>query len=620
MVKLFLWPVSRLLAKDSHCLDEKLGMRLLLCFILIFYSSLSWSDCKISNGRNLVTIPESKAVSLFENGKSLSTHKTQDQDGLGTCYANSTSVVLKSVLPTHPDISYTHAALMKSTRGWSAQTDLEKRKYVIKSDKDEVDITAGGFVCETIAAMKKAGGACAKKNASIENKENLSPDIQQKVMLSLGKYFDKVNEFKNNPTKLENFKKDLATTINSLRLENAKLVESCEAAKKENFPLTEAVKNLLIPSVGQLLGNEEPCAVYRLNSIKNILVKETNFKADRVFIHPSPEIISKLVKMIESDPSLASELSQGIKENKPINDPEVLSKLKTKINDFLVEAIPEEEGAVCPRVIEGKSFVFNEGENHERDFIDKIREEKNKTCTNLLVAEGQEQFNSLIDKNQCIDPASVSLMTSAIAPLLDLGMQLDEALVSSLNNTMAKNGEQLVNILAPSCLDKDNLINLDKVSCSSFSTCDESMYINLTNNVYNGPVEGCYDMPSAKTIARMQTFNAIEAGRSLGISVCTSFLEDPTVKTDFCRKAGKGVEGHSFHSMAVSGYRCQGGKIEYEILNSWGSYCPVAEGKTKNSAFDCVLDKAGSPTGRFWVKEDVLIDSTTELNSVTVRK
>lgn len=174
----------------------------------------------------------------------------------------------------------------------------------------------------------------------------------------------------------------------------------------------------------------------------------------------------------------------------------------------------------------------------------------------------------------------------------------------------------------PECSYKSQLIPLDDVSCASFSTCDRTGKKDYDNSNYTGAKDSCHTIDTARSMVRTKVFNAISENRAMGISVCTSFLEDPNTKTDFCRNAGKGVEGHSMHSMTLSGYRCVEGKIEYEVLNSWGSsYCPVTEeGKTKNNAFDCVTDKYGNPTGRFWVKEDVLVDSTTDINAVLVRK
>lgn len=95
-------------------------------------------------------------------------------------------------------------------------------------------------------------------------------------------------------------------------------------------------------------------------------------------------------------------------------------------------------------------------------------------------------------------------------------------------------------------------------------------------------------------------------------------MVNPNTVSNFCKNAPAGVSGHSYHAMAVSGYRCVAGKMEYEILNSWGKEsCPINAAPYKNSAIECVLDSNGRPTGKWWAKEDVLIDNTTRVNDVT---
>jgi hypothetical protein len=165
-----------------------------------------------------------------------------------------------------------------------------------------------------------------------------------------------------------------------------------------------------------------------------------------------------------------------------------------------------------------------------------------------------------------------------------------------------------------------NLIPMGDLSCASFYMCDRNKGVD--NGIYTGPEGGCYNMSSARSMMRMQTIRNINQNKALGIGVCTSFFENPDIKTNFCRDAGDGIEGHSYHEMTISGYRCVEGKIEYEILNSWGGYCIVNnnDGVTfKNSAVDCQQDENGNPTGVMWIKEDVLVDSTIDITVVYKR-
>ena len=76
---------------------------LLSSFIFFMSFNLAAQDCgNIANGQ---------VVRLDEAGGSLQNSKVQDQDGLGTCYANTASVLLQSALPNNPDVSYINLAL-----------------------------------------------------------------------------------------------------------------------------------------------------------------------------------------------------------------------------------------------------------------------------------------------------------------------------------------------------------------------------------------------------------------------------------------------------------------------------------------------------------------------------
>jgi hypothetical protein len=599
-------------------------MRHVLFLSLLFLSSSLWADCRVSTGTDYTTIPESKSVSLFEKGKSLETHRVQDQDGLGVCYANASSSVLKSILPGNPDLSYTQIALANSTAGWSADTKWAGAgsKYVSTQDGKTKDFTAdGGYMCQAIAAMKKMGGACPQSKSLLEKKELMDPDIQERIFLSLGKYFDKVNELKKDPAKFESFKKDLALAIETLNVENAKFTQQCEDSKK-TLPVDVGLEVMAMANLDGILKDNSDCAQKKLAKLKSVMAPDAKVTSDQVYVKFSESFVNKLRGRFSQNEALSKNIYEFFKkQNETKEERQKLGALVEKeVNAFLNEELSSDDQS-CQMSLNGKSFLVGDRKSMGEDFLSDMKYDHQRDCSQEMKTLKVFEYDTLINKNQCSDPSSLSVITDAIEPLLDVGYKLDDALKEALSNPVSKYASQMSNILYPECADKAKMISMDDVSCASFTTCDTSMYKNLSNDVYSGPANGCYSMDTAKSMIRTKTFNAITGDRALGISVCTSFLEDPTVKTDFCRKAGEGVEGHSYHAMTVSGYRCVDGKIEYEILNSWGSsYCPVNDGKMKNDAFDCVSDKYGNPTGRFWVKEDVLVDSTTDINAVTVRK
>jgi hypothetical protein len=165
----------------------------------------------------------------------------------------------------------------------------------------------------------------------------------------------------------------------------------------------------------------------------------------------------------------------------------------------------------------------------------------------------------------------------------------------------------------PKCLDKANLIALDDVSCGDFPFCDHPVGYNSIYN-YSGPKDGCYSTDVARKMMRTKTMIGINQGRALGISVCTAFMDNPDIVTNNCRNGLPAGETFSNHEMALTGFRCKADKIEYEITNSWGTLC------NENKNIECQKDEYGNTVGPFWVKEDVLIDNTNDITTVTVRK
>ena len=69
-------------------------MRILFILSLLFYSLIAKSGCG--------SLLDGEVVRLDVKGKSLENFKVQDQDGLGTCYSNASSLLLHSAMGTTP--------------------------------------------------------------------------------------------------------------------------------------------------------------------------------------------------------------------------------------------------------------------------------------------------------------------------------------------------------------------------------------------------------------------------------------------------------------------------------------------------------------------------------------
>ena len=114
---------------------------------------------------------------------------TQNQDGLGTCYANSASLLVQAELGT--PVSYQQMAIYANTsenpvlgRERGMQTTTNAAGDVITRD-----FTYGGWSCRTFNALKRRRvPACHPSDVPVENLSN--PWNQIEIMNSLATLYD----------------------------------------------------------------------------------------------------------------------------------------------------------------------------------------------------------------------------------------------------------------------------------------------------------------------------------------------------------------------------------------------------------------------------------------------
>ena len=587
--------------------------------LFIFLSASAFADCQYFDGTITTTVKDGATVSLREPTKSLDGMTIQDQDGLSTCYANTTSAILKSVLPNHPDVSYTHAAIMNTTRGWEAEWKDPNHKYVqeLGPDKKE-DFTGGGWVCETIAGMKKAGGACPKNLSLPENTQYMDPDVQQSLMVGLGSYFDNINLIKDDPVKFAQLKNDLSLAIEAINVESTALTHQCEDRRKSKFPVFGPVRSLMEDAFYDNITDPTACTSAKTEALKKLMAPKSIIGNDRLDIIPSDETLAQFEGMLESDPLIVKDLEGFMLKGSRLSDyPDLVKNLGPKLNALLLTLVPDEAvKKECPAIL-GQSPLIKESIDSESEyFLFRIKDNKNKPCTDLLQPyAASDLLDPAKNPNSCLSlaPTNFETIMAGIKPLMEVQMPINQLLLPTLLNPESRYANQIVTALMPKCLDKTNLIPLDDISCADFPFCDRQVGYNPIYN-YTGPAKGCYSTDVARKIMRTKTMIGINQGRALGISVCTAFMDNPDIKTNNCRDGLPAGEKHSYHEMSLTGFRCKADKIEYELTNSWGSRC------NENKNIECQKDEYENTLGPFWVKEDALIDSTNDITTVTVRK
>jgi len=576
----------------------------LIIFFMIFFeaSNVQAKSCEIykSDGGEYSkqAIPENDRLSYFDKGKPLFNFKVQDQDSIGTCFANALTVAVKASHKDHPDISYLYAAMAKGPSSRVISTDK-------KISFEE------GLSCDALYHMKKKGGACPAKYSLLENNP-----LQASLLRSLGRYIDffsgheplEREYFAQNFESLVKKSLDLKERIHKKCIEDKRLgfiprkemdqifrkIYFSDGNSKCNQKIKELLRSFYTPSssfsddqadaelseeseqmIRELFNSEELVKdfddIFEKSKTKKIDIS-LDFNTDLLF----KKIEEFIKKEISPDDCKKEELISFSSKEKQNISFEILSS-KYKLSAFECEKIEKYEFL---KSLKTKSFEFQDG-------ISECRQDD----LNLMTKDFFINFEEL-------------------QKYFGLGI-LDQVTQANLNESNLL----LQNVIMPDCQDKDNLISLDSLNCSSITPIISAM------DVVCSPSNECkveINKELVKKIFQDKVFSQLSKGNGIVVNVCTGFMINPqSPMSNFCRPSADGTSNFTFHAMSITGYTCVNGKIRYEILNSAGSTCPFATGNGAESTFyECQKDLSGNPTGKFWIDEDVLIENTTRLDLV----
>jgi len=558
---------------------------MIIFFWLILNSfSIHALECVIpketTNGFESEKIPDETKMSLFDQGGVLSSFKTQDQDGMGTCYANALTVAIKAAHKDHPDISYLHASLMGTSTRLKGDKD-----YLVDPTSDKL-FNWGGSACENFEELKQKGGACDVGSVSLEN------DYRQESMLkNVGRFID----YFSHPHEHSRgeFKKTLDEILEKKDKANLELLLACLEEKEKGFSGSEVVDQWI--RVALLKKRTPECRDLLLEVFRKLFTPTSIIREDRISGELNPELISKLRTFFSAKEVKKSFLKfstykakSDFQKMREVSE-DVVVKLETMLKTKAFSKKCPEEDLFSPEI--SLSFFTNLYEQ-ELGF-------KGFSC---------DQFPSrtVIDKMK----RSAFYDESSLACLPEPVRVLSKEILASFQEFETFFGKDFLNklftpkdddsfsnlgqLLFPRCQEKANLISLNGLSCS---------WVDLRT---------VSSMEKVKETFQRKVFPLLKKDLPVMISVCTSFLKNTEFKkTNQCKDNSNSIKGHTHHALAISGYRCKDGKIQYQIQNSWGSTCPIGAGPTyKNSYLECELDKRGRPLGRFWVDEEVLLDST----------
>lgn len=561
-------------------------------------------------------LKEGEEVRLDSPGKSLHKASVQDQDGLGTCYSNTASLLLQSVLPDNPNVSYLNLALYYAQ---DTNRTKEEGAFYVKptaENQNEKNLTDGGFTCETINLAKKRQDAtkknviCKSQDVALEheffNKEkNAYEDldhIQNYTLLGASKYLSAY---------AQTFGADLSV--------NGKLKKR-EEADKFAKNLDEYIKANIDPALKEFCST--PSLDYFESSMAKAIVKTLN---------QFPDCLSN------------NAINQGIDHCKIFSDLGVLEfneKTKTLNFEFKDEVIAPL--FAFPEIIFQKNVSRKKFDENINQFITKNIKSKqpyaimnsflNSFSNNMLTADKNfldRQYSYVVqgDTTTCMRNNQLAYFwhsnlflenakkdkylcqyENLLETIPDLVTLAPESLISDtkslmdfilLKETEIKYDQGIANLIANDCSPDKRLRLPEKLNCADTST--ELTPEQLKNEaIFNQHV-----------LSHRKNFMAnLNNDRPLSIDYCTRYWYESGYKLhelgndkkyDKCMESGV----HGFHATAMIGYRCKNNKIQYLSQNSWGPNWKLDDPKFEIE------------NGKIWLDEKELFENLINYGTIT---
>jgi hypothetical protein len=531
----------------------------------------------------------------------------QDQDGLGTCYANSVSLLIQASLGLENPPSYQQLALMYSV-------DKGDNKNLINQDEGKDTYAAeGGLVCDTFNAAKYYGFCDARSfNLDVFGAED-GMQKQKKLIMGYGKLIDDLGR----NTKIMDDKKWNALRQNLIgQIYNKK--KDCGDSKEDFFrrKVVEKLPRMVLKRISGCteykdqysMKKDQPgiAAIFDKNEQELLLwekIRDTQLKSQKTNDGGVAWSLNNDVSnSITSD--LISEWIKGTVNLKPksyFNYDEILTPDVTSPTSLLFKNLL---GPLSP--FDAKESQQSEKEESGRGLIFEVAQEW-EICTVDIDDKmlSTIHLENLINVNQCLASSYQSL--------------LDPAVISA-----SKIADDLINKLKEKKLKDYNnralaLMDIFSPQCRLQSQQNSSKLLNKFCLSHNPKNLGDSDRMILPKMRKLITANLCK-NSPVSISVCTQFMSDdaPNIDTQFCNNQTSEAnenKKHGNHALTIVGHKIDSdNSTRYLVQNSWGQTCGVVNPKAKG--VDCEIDSSGKTTGRFWISENLLLKNTFEMNTI----
>jgi hypothetical protein len=574
---------------------------------------------------NCGNLSEGEVVRMDTDNKPLARAAIQDQDGLGSCYANQASLMLQSVIPNNPNLSYLNLGLYYATDFLIPKAKESGNNTYLNANNNA--LIEGGFACKAINAaldrQKKTnnGVLCKSSDVAIEHD-----------------YFSRSAKMNDNQRNVMGLSAKYLTNYQSAFGKPEDLQKNRAKADKFNIALKKYFAN-----AGDLYDKQCKKQVDDSgdkNQRANIMLKQYEFLFYRL-IRNNPDCISgTAIKM--TTPTCQS-LSQFINiDSAAKNIFDVKISLKKEVASELKKAETtifqgsEFPGGLdlIPERLKIQTQKLDRSNKHEKEkkvFADLLmsnldRGDLENFETGNRYSSGvdsdfefckQDKFmKDFADSRFIMDARKDTVLCNYKGLLNDvqnlaLSLPIKQNMSAFIDFVTDKAGlkfdEAILPLIATDCKPDQ------RVSIPENLKCDQ-VVMNFKAGDFKAGFAGPATQGAAEVVManRKKMLSSIEENRAVGITICSKYWKDPSygynnlARGDARNKSCQNGRD-SIHSITAIGYRCKNNKIQYLAQNSWG-----INWKEENKNLE--IEK-----GKVWLDEDSLFQNLETIDYMSLQ-
>ncbi|MBC7713321.1 MAG: hypothetical protein H7177_08280 [Rhizobacter sp.] len=550
------------------------------------------------------SLADGETIRIDEDNKSLQNFKVQDQDGLGSCYANAASLLLQGNLQGNPEISYLHLATLYKTEELASKRSSAKSSkdfdiYAKAATNNEKAINGGGDAMKWDLAID-GGNTCslvtAVRDLEFKNKKPVvclkSGMNLEKILTSGDAEHKQFKTFLETSLYMNKFQEIFGDIDEKPDLFNKKRVQA-DQEKYKNF---KDGFTALITNKKKKIADHD-CNRINADSLDSVVAPMTQmaltysacFKED----FPSKdEYWCQVVINLVHNPKVQADGAVLVEGMNPLWIKKLQMKVVQKKSHFSSQNLAD---SITDTFVDGLKSLDFKGKAMAKQFMkDRII---GKTSVGKNLEALSNEYNEVATKGfsqACVERNTYNYFQSkeyendwqgetSLCSYADLMKQATNVIMkykeSGLNDIdtaigflTAKAGE-----------------NYDEAMMALYaSDCSENNKVSIPSNT------SCMTMDISRndrSKVNEKIIEVIKANKPLTASLCSAIIKKP--KSEF----KEGECGN--HALGITGIQCVAGKTRYLIQNSWG-----ANTRATNQGIETIDGK-----GAYWFDEATFFDS-----------